>query len=226
MYSNSLFKARENSVCLTYIDTWVYGWTLSLLNLFFFLFWTVIAFIGKIDCLIGRSGRDGHVRDYFCREVWWRMHINLCSDRTHVYHSLPSDSPLTPCAYQCDISQWLITSLLSPSRACSSLSPKTPLRQVHHSSQNCLCPDCWKAAVTSALLLLAKSEKASLPVWPWQLLFFCGQQYNCSSTFYWLSISFFLLLPLCLREVTAHDTNYTDSRQLMCLSWLSALATC
>lgn len=110
-------------------------------------------------------------------------------------HCLPTHrSP--PAPIKCEISQWLITSLLSPSRACSSLSPKTPLGQVHHSSQNCLCPDCWKAAVTSALLLLAKSEKASLPVWPWQLLFFCDQQYNCSSTFYWLSISFFFIIAI------------------------------
>lgn len=87
-------------------------------------------------------------------------------------------------------------------------------------------PRLLKSSSDLGLALTCKERKSfsSLPVRPSQLLLFCDEQDNCSSTF---SGSVFLfLLQLCCRQVTSHASDHTDSRQLTCLSWLSALASC
>lgn len=189
---------------------------MSLFNLFCEVFWLCL----YCDCVNWQIDRSDHVWNCFSLEVRWLMHINLWCDRTRVYHSLPSDSLFTPSAHQCEISQWLITSLLSPCLPCSSLSPKNSFKASSSFFTELFEPSSWKAAVTSALDFLAKSEKASHPYWPLQLPFPLSSTVNYSSSFCWLSILFLYLHYVC---VTSHSTQRN-----VCVSLgggLGALAT-
>lgn len=159
--------------------------------------------------MIDWSSGGGHVWDHFFREVWWRMHINLRCDRTHVYHLLPSDSPFTPCVlsvWDLAVTDNIIT--LTHLRLFFTVT-KNSIRANSSFLTELFVPRLLESYSDLSLALTCKERKSfsSLPVRPSQQLFFCDEQDNCPSTFYLLSISFVITIRLPSSHIP-HSRSY------------------